>query len=162
VSAGFEETRVPRRTLAGATILQIVPALREEPSARAAINVAYALLQAGARALIAAQDGPLVGDLRAFGGDWIALRNATSNPFRLMQNARAIEDLIAAERVDIVHAHTAGGAWSARIAAARIAVWLVTTLPDTPPAGGAGAPRSWARWRRATASSRHRSMRQPR
>jgi glycosyltransferase involved in cell wall biosynthesis len=136
VSAGFEETRVPRRTLAGATILQIVPALREEPSARAAVNIAYALLQAGARALIAAQDGPLVGELRTFGGDWIPLRNATSNPFRLTRNARALENLIAAERVDIVHAHSPGGAWSARIAAARIAVWLVTTLPDAPPAGG--------------------------
>jgi glycosyltransferase involved in cell wall biosynthesis len=136
VSEGFEETRVPQRTLAGATILQIVPVLREEPSARAAVTVALSLLQAGARALIAAQDGPLVGELQAFGGEWIALRNATINPLRLRQNARVLEDLIAVERIDIVHAHSAGGAWSARVASARIAVWLVTSLPDAPPPAG--------------------------
>jgi glycosyltransferase involved in cell wall biosynthesis len=132
VSADFEGVRVPRRTLAGATILQIVPALYEEPNARAAINVAFALLQAGARALIAADDGPLVGELRAFGGEWIEFSNATLNPFRLRRNARFLENLIAAERVDIVHAQSAGGAWSARVAAARMAFWLVTTLPDAP------------------------------
>jgi glycosyltransferase involved in cell wall biosynthesis len=135
VSDGFEGTRIPRRTLAGATILQIVPALHEEPNARAAVNVAFALLQAGARALVAAEDGPLVEELRAFGGEWVELRNATGNPLRLRRNARALENLIAAERIDIVHAQSAGGAWSARVAAARIAVWLVTTLPDAPMVG---------------------------
>jgi glycosyltransferase involved in cell wall biosynthesis len=135
VSDGFEGTRIPRRTLAGATILQIVPALREEPSARAAVNVAFALLQAGARALVAAADGPLVGELRSFGGEWVELPNETVNPLRLRRNARALESLIAAERVDIVHAQSAGGAWSARVAASRIAVWLVTTLPDAPTVG---------------------------
>jgi glycosyltransferase involved in cell wall biosynthesis len=136
VSDGFEETRVPRRTIAGATILQIVPALYEEPNARAAINVAFALLQAGARALVAAADGPLGGEFRAFGGEWIELPNATINPLRLRKNAGVLENLIAAERIDIVHAQSAGGAWSARVAAARIAVWLVTTLPDAPAVGG--------------------------
>jgi glycosyltransferase involved in cell wall biosynthesis len=137
VSEAYEDTRVPRRTLAGATILQIVPALREEPFARAAVTVAHSLLQAGARALIAGADGPLVAELRAFGGDWIAFKDTTLNPFRLRQNARALEGLIAAERVDILHAHSAGSAWSARAAAGRIAVWLVTSLPDAPLLEGA-------------------------
>jgi glycosyltransferase involved in cell wall biosynthesis len=134
VSDGFEGARVPRRTLAGATILQIVPALYEGPSTRTAVNVAFALLQAGARALVASDDGPLVGELRACGGEWIELPN-TINPLRLRKNARVLESLIAAERIDIVHAHSAGGAWSARVAAARIAVWIVTTLPDAPAVG---------------------------
>src|SRR5437660_857031 len=98
VSDGFEGTRVPRRTLAGATILQIVPALYEEPNARAAVNVAFALLQAGARALVAADDGPLVGELRACGGEWVDFPNATVNPLRLRKNAGVLENLIAAER----------------------------------------------------------------
>jgi glycosyltransferase involved in cell wall biosynthesis len=135
VSDGFEGARVPRRTLAGATILQIVPALYEAPSSRAAVNVAFALLQAGARALVAADDGPLVGELKAFGGEWVELANATVNPLRLRKNARVLENLVAAERIDIVHAQSAGGAWSARAAATRIAVWLVTTLPDAPAIG---------------------------
>jgi glycosyltransferase involved in cell wall biosynthesis len=135
VSGGYEETRVPRRTLAGATILQIVPALREEPNARAAINVAHALLQAGARAMIAADEGPLVDEIAGFGAEWIALPNESLNPLRLRQNARTLEEIISSERVDIVHAQSPGGAWSARVAAARIAVWLVTTLPDAPITG---------------------------
>ena len=85
---------MPRRTIAGATILQIVPALYDGPEARTTVNVAHALLQAGARALVAAADGPLVGQLKAFGGEWVELPNATANPFRLRRNARRLESLI--------------------------------------------------------------------
>jgi glycosyltransferase involved in cell wall biosynthesis len=130
------DTHVAPRTLAGATILQIVPALREDPIARTAVNVAYALLQSGARALVAADDGPLVAELKAFGGEWVPLVNATINPFVLRKNARLLEQLIAAERIDIVHAQSIGGAWSANWAASQIAVWLVTTLPDVPAVSG--------------------------
>src|SRR6202171_4166363 len=106
VSNGYGDTHVPPRTLAGATILQIVPAMREGPVARTAVNVAYALLQSGARALIAADDGPLVAELKAFGGEWVPLVNATVNPFKLRSSARALEQMIAYERVELVHAHT--------------------------------------------------------
>src|SRR5262245_7494441 len=136
VSNDYGDTHVSPRTLAGATILQIVPTLREEPVARTAVNVAHALLQSGARALVAADDGPLVSELKAFGGEWIPLVNATVNPFKLRRAARTLEQLIASERIDIVHAQSIGGAWSAQMAAAQIAVWLVTTLPDVPPLSG--------------------------
>jgi glycosyltransferase involved in cell wall biosynthesis len=136
VSNGYGDTHVSPRTLAGASILQIVPALREGAVARTAVSVAYALLQAGARALIAADDGPLVAELKSFGGEWVPLVNDTINPFKLRRNARTLEHLIAAERVDIVHAQGIGGAWSANMAASRIAVWLVTTLPDVPAVSG--------------------------
>ena len=129
---GFDDRTVPRRSLAGATILQIVPALIEEPAARAAANIAHVLLRAGARALIAGEGGPLAGELTAAGAEWIPMRNASVNPLRLRRNARELERLIALERVDIVHAYDAGAAWSARVAASQIAVWLVTTLPDVP------------------------------
>jgi len=123
-------------TLAGATILQIVPDLREEPVARTALDVAATLRQTGARALVAAQEGPLIAELTASGGEWVPLANATVNPFRLRRSARALQRLIASERVDIVHAQSAGGAWIASLVARRIAVRLVTTLPDVPPAFG--------------------------
>jgi len=126
------EPRAPPRTLAGATIPQIVPALREEPGARNVVDIARALLQSGARALVVAAEGPLGGELREEGAEWIPLANDGINPIRLSGNARFLEDLIARERIDIVHAHSAGGAWSASIAKAESAVWLVTTLPDVP------------------------------
>src|SRR5215470_19031357 len=136
VTNGNDETHVSPRTLAGATILQIVPAMREEPVARTAVNVAYALLQSGARAMVAADDGPLVAELKAFGGEWVPLVNATVNPFKLRSAAHALEHLIGSERIDIVHAQSVGGAWAANMAAAQIAVWLVTTLPDVPAVSG--------------------------
>ena len=133
MSNGYGDTHVSPHTLAGATILQIVPALREEPVARTAVNVAYALLQSGARALVAADDGPLVSPSSrlsaANGSRW---SNDTVNPFKLARGARRLEQLIASERIDIVHAQSIGGAWIANMAAAQIAVWLVTTLPDVP------------------------------
>ena len=142
MNSDHAERHISPRTLAGATILQIVPALREEPVARTAVDVANALLQSGARALIAAEDGPLAEDLRAFGGEWVPLANDTINPFKLRRCAQALERLIASERVDIVHAQSIGGAWVAHMAATQIAVWLVTTLADVPPASG---PRAyWA------------------
>src|SRR6476619_2243842 len=136
VSNESDDTHAPPRTLAGATILQIVPALREEPSARAALTVAAALLQSGARALVAAEDGPLASELKAFGGEWVPLVNATANPLKLRRSAHTLEQLIASEHVDIVHAQSVGGAWIASMAAAQIAVWLVTTLPDVPVTSG--------------------------
>ena len=129
-----DDGEVHPRSLAGATVLQIVPALREEPVARTALNVADALRQADARALVAAEDGPLVTELTASGGEWVPLVNDTINPFRLKRSARALERLIASERTDIVHTQRAGGAWVASMAAARITVWLVTALLDVPPA----------------------------
>ena len=133
MSYGYGETNEAGPTLANATILQIVPALREGPVARTALNVAHALLQWGARAMIAGEEGPLADELKAFGGEWIPLANDTINPFKLRRSARTLEELISGERVDIVHAQSAGGAWCAHMAASQIAVWLVTTLPDVPP-----------------------------
>ncbi|MEA2992653.1 MAG: hypothetical protein QOD40_1573 [Alphaproteobacteria bacterium] len=129
-----DEQRTPPRTLTGATVLQIVPSLRDEPIARTAVEIAFALLQAGARAIIAGEGGPLVDKLQAFGGEWIPLVSETMNPLKLRHNAKKLERLIPAERVDIVHAHGAGAAWSALAATAHMPVWLVTSLPDTPKA----------------------------
>ena len=130
------ERRALPRTLAGATILQIVPALREEPVARAAVDMARVLLQVGARALVAAPSGPLVNELTASGAEWVALATDTLNPLRLRANARAVEELVGLERVDILHVHGESAAWSARGAIAGTAVWSVSTLADLPATAG--------------------------
>ena len=65
------------RSLTGATILQLVPALRDDPASHAAVDIALTLLQSGARAIIAGEGGPLVGELRAFGGEWLPMANDT-------------------------------------------------------------------------------------
>jgi glycosyltransferase involved in cell wall biosynthesis len=121
------------RALAGATILQVVPSLRDGPSGNAAVDIALTLLQAGARAIVAGDEGMLVGELRTFGGEFVRMPNDTLNPLRIQRNARALTKLIASERVDIVHAQSAGAAWSALAATHKQPVYLVTSFPDRLP-----------------------------
>jgi glycosyltransferase involved in cell wall biosynthesis len=118
------------RSLAGATILQLVPSLRDDPAGHAAVDIALTLLQAGARAMIAGDGGPLVGELRAFGGEWLPMINDTLNPLRIRSNTRMLANLIAGERIDIVHAQSVGSAWSALAATHKQPVFLVTSFPD--------------------------------
>jgi glycosyltransferase involved in cell wall biosynthesis len=122
--------RTTPRSLAGATILQLVPALRDDPAGHAPVDIALTLLQSGARAIIAGDGGPLVGELRAFGGEWLPMPNDSFNPLRIRGNANKLSSLIAGERIDIVHAQSAGGAWSALAATDRMPVFLVTSFPD--------------------------------
>jgi glycosyltransferase involved in cell wall biosynthesis len=123
------QARAPR-TLAGATILQIVPVLREEPHAYAAVDTARTLLQAGARAIVAGDGGPLVGELRAFGGEWLPMTTESLNPLAVRNTTRTLINLIGTDRVDIVHALTPSAAWSALTARARMPVRLVTSFGD--------------------------------
>ncbi|HXX25388.1 MAG TPA: glycosyltransferase [Pseudolabrys sp.] len=120
-------------SLAGATILQLVPALRDNPAGHAAVEIALTLLQAGARSMIAGDGGPLVGELRAFGGEWLPMHVDTLNPLRIRRNARLLANLIGSERIDIVHAQCAGSAWSALSATHEQPVFLVTSFPDRLP-----------------------------
>ena len=122
------------RSLAGATILQLVPALRDDPAGHAAVDIALTLLQAGARAMVAGDGGPLVGELRAFGGEWLPMLSDTVNPLRIRRNARMLAELIGGERIDIIHAQCAAAAWSALAATDKQPVFLVTSFPDRLPA----------------------------
>jgi glycosyltransferase involved in cell wall biosynthesis len=125
---------IPRpRSLAGATILQLVPALRDDPASHAAIDIALTLLQSGARAIIAGEGGPLVGELLAFGGEWLPMANDTINPLRIRANTGKLAHLIASERIDIIHAQSPAAAWSAIRATKRMPVFLVTSFPDRLP-----------------------------
>jgi glycosyltransferase involved in cell wall biosynthesis len=144
------------RSLAGATILQLVPALRDDPSGRAAVDIALALLQSGARAIVAGEGGPLVGELRAFGGEWLPMSTDTFNPWRIFRNADLLAKIVTAERIDIVHAQSAGAAWSALSAIHRMPVFLVTSFPDRLPSNTWPGPqlrRSLARGDRVIAPS---------
>jgi glycosyltransferase involved in cell wall biosynthesis len=130
-------SRVLPRTLAGATVLQIVPALRETSQVRTTIGAARALVQVGARAIVAGERGALVDELKSFGGEWLPFATTTFNPSKLRANADALDKFVAAEGVHIVHAKSAGAAWSALIATDRHGICLVTDLPDLP------RPRMW-------------------
>jgi len=122
-----------RRSLAGVTILQLVPALRDDLTGHAAIDIAMALLQSGARAIIACDGGPLVGELRAFGGEWLPMTVDNLNPLRIRSVTSQVSRLIASERIDIMHAHSAALAWSALSATRKQPVFTGTAFLDRLP-----------------------------
>jgi hypothetical protein len=82
------------RSLAGATVLQIVPGLRDDLAGNAVADITQTLVQAGARAIVAGQGGALVGAVRAYGGEWMPLETDQRNPFALRKNARTFRDVI--------------------------------------------------------------------
>lgn len=122
--------RVTPRALPGATVLQVIPSLADDPPARAALDTALALLRSGARAIVVAPDGPLTGGLQGVGGEWHALDTETTNPLTLRRNAELIETLVASERVDLIHARGVGAARSAAAAAERTGAWFVASIAD--------------------------------
>ena len=113
------------RGLPGATVLHIIPALTETPAARAAVDTAVALLRSGARVIVAAEDGPLNSELQGLGGEWVRLVTESANPIATSRNARTIANLVATERVDLVHAVGIGASRSAAALKKRAGVWLV-------------------------------------
>src|SRR5207245_1997684 len=114
-------------SLAGVTVLQIIPMLEAGGAERTTLDIAAALTDAGARALVATQGGRLVGELQARGGLWLPFPAASKNPLRIWRNAGRLVRLANQENVDIIHARSRAPAWSGYLAARRLRVPFVTT-----------------------------------
>jgi glycosyltransferase involved in cell wall biosynthesis len=125
-----KDARVLPRRLPGATVLQIVPALADNRVARAAVDVVAALLQSGARAVIAGNAGPLVGEVQALGGEFVPFASAGINPLKHRENVQRLERLVREDHVDLIHAYGARAALEASAIVERMGVWLVTSYTD--------------------------------
>ena len=79
--------------------------------------------RAGASALIASRGGRLVSELQARGGLFAPFPAHARNPVSMALNVRRLAQLIAAERIDIVHARSRASAWVA---------YATTRLTKTP------------------------------
>ncbi len=90
--------RAERASLAGRTILQIIPRLDAGGAERTTIDVAAALARAGARALVASEGGRLASELQAVGGLLTPFPAATKNPLAMALNVRRLARLIVEER----------------------------------------------------------------
>lgn len=115
------------RPIAGKTVLQIIPALDSGGAERTTLEIADALVRAGARALVAAEGGRLVGELQALGGEFHAFPAATKNPLAMAGNVRRLAALMERQGVDIVHARSRAPAWVALGAVTRTGTPFVTT-----------------------------------
>jgi glycosyltransferase involved in cell wall biosynthesis len=113
--------------MADVTILQVVPRLDTGGSELATIEIAEALTQAGASALVATEGGRMATAVTEAGGEIVALPMASKNPFTILANARRLARLIEERSVDLVHARSRAPAWSALIAARAMGRPFVTT-----------------------------------
>jgi len=113
--------------LSGKTILQIIPALDAGGAERAVIDMAEAIVKAGGKALVASEGGRLAPALREAGGELIEMDMASKNPVKMFQNAKALEKLITAHTVSLVHARSRAPAWSALRATQATQTPFVTT-----------------------------------
>ncbi|GAB3590251.1 glycosyltransferase family 4 protein [Acetobacter peroxydans] len=113
---------------ASPVILQVLPALDQGGVERGTIEMAEAITLAGAQALVVSAGGRLESRLRHAGGTHIPLPRAGSrSPLHILRNARALEQIIRAHGVALVHARSRAPAWAARLACRRAGVPFVTT-----------------------------------
>ncbi len=129
-----QASRAAPRSLAGATILQAVPALNDDRVGRSTLNLALALLRSGARALVAGGEGPLVGELQAIGGEWIEFGFSSAHLFGRHRSIRRLEEVLKTERVELVHAHGAEATRQAVAASKLTPVPVITTFAGLPSA----------------------------
>jgi glycosyltransferase involved in cell wall biosynthesis len=123
--------------LSGTTILQIIPDLETGGAERTAVDVAAALVRAGARALVVSRGGRLVPEAEAAGAECIPFDAATKNPLRIVFNADRLRHLALANRTSLIHARSRAPAWSGLIAARRAGLPFVTTYHGAYNRGGA-------------------------
>lgn len=108
-------------------VLQVLPSLVTGGVERGTVEIAQAIAEAGATALVASAGGPLVRQIENAGGCHIRLPLVAKSPFGIWRNAAALEALIRERKVSLIHARSRAPAWSAWLACQRTGVPLVTT-----------------------------------
>lgn len=131
--------RGSKAPLAGRTILQLVPPQAAGGDEWATLAVAAALVEAGARALVASEAGELGSEVQAVGGLHLPFPASSKNPLAMALNVRRLALILESERVDLVHARSRASAWVALGACRRLKLPLVTAILGD---GPAGAPRT--------------------
>ena len=118
-------------------VLQVLPALETGGGGveRSTIDVAGALVAAGARSLVASAGGAQLRELERAGVTHIELPLKSKSPLTMRGNLDRLLQIIDQEGVDIVHARSRAPAWSALAAANRTRRIFVTTFHGTYNAG---------------------------
>jgi glycosyltransferase involved in cell wall biosynthesis len=112
-------------------VLQVLPSLITGGVERGTVEIAQAITEAEATAIVASAGGPLVRQIERYGGIHITLPLTTKSPLGIWRNAAALEALIREHKVSLVHARSRAPAWSAWIACRRTGVPFVTTYHGT-------------------------------
>ena len=111
--------------------MQVVPRLDTGGTEQSAVEIAEAIIRAGANALVATEGGRLAADVRSAGGEVIKLPMASKNPLTILANARALAALVSERDISLLHARSRAPAWSALLAARWTGRPFVTTYHGT-------------------------------
>ena len=118
---------VTHQRLAGATVLQVTPALDAGGVEQTTLDVAEAVVEAGGQALVASAGGRLEDELARRGGRLLRLPVDSKNPLTVWLNGERIAALIREQKVDLVHVRSRAPAFSVLKAAQQTGVPVVTT-----------------------------------
>ena len=99
------------------TILQILPRFGAGGTERIVLGISQGLVQAGWRSLVASQEGEWLPKLQEQGGEHFSAPIISRTPWNVRKAGKCLRILAKRENVDLVHAHGALAAWSARLAA---------------------------------------------
>lgn len=109
-------------------VMQIIPELGPGGAEQGCIDVATALVQAGARALVVSAGGSRVGEIIRAKAEFILMPVHSKNPWDMYVNIGRIRRLITAWNVDIVHVRSRAPAWSAWLACKGTGAKFMTTV----------------------------------
>ncbi|NBX66406.1 MAG: glycosyltransferase [Proteobacteria bacterium] len=109
-------------------VMQIIPELGPGGAEQGCIDVAAALVNAGARSIVVSAGGPRVGEIIRAKAEFIPMPVHSKNPWDLYCNIGRIRRLINTWNVDIVHVRSRAPAWSAYYACRGTAARFMTTV----------------------------------
>ncbi len=122
-------------------VLQVLPDMMPNGPARAAVDMAAAVVAAGGRAAVASGGGPLVVDLLRCGAAHILVPFHNTGTFARWSNIRRLVRAIRRHRISIIHARQPDSAWLALKAAETGGCWFTTTCHGFHDASTAAARR---------------------
>lgn len=112
----------------GPVVVQVLPALVRGGVERGTIEMAKAIIDAGGRAIVVSEGGPLVRHLDRMGATHHTLAVARKNPLSWGATRRQLRRILQSEGADIVHVRSRVPAWIALPAARSLGLSSVSTV----------------------------------
>lgn len=112
-------------------VLQVLPELGQGGVELGTVQIAEHLTEQGVKNFVASQGGRMEFQLERMGVKHFKLPLKSKNPFKIMQNANKLAEIIKKEGINIVHARSRAPAWSAYFAAKKAGVHYMTTFHGT-------------------------------
>jgi glycosyltransferase involved in cell wall biosynthesis len=123
------------------TLLQVTPELDTGGAEQTTLDIAAAVVRAGARSIVASRGGRMAGALAASGAALVPMPVQSKNPLTILANAARLTALIEREKVSLIHVRSRAPAFSALIAARTAHIPFLATYHGV--YGGGGALKRW-------------------